>query len=181
MPRAMGTLGEPICAVRTWNLAIIEGTPRLIPVGDERSSWPVLRPVRARCARRRRHAAPAPECTCGLHGSKGLALLRRTRGPAVLGTVALWGRTIEHELGYRAEFAYPQRLRLVCPVCFSQRGDAASQPTVAAIGRRGAVMPLCEEHVRTAEACGAVIRGHRHPRELHTDLLAEYRVDPLPA
>ena len=46
--------------------------------------------------------------------------LRRTRCPAVLGRVALWGRVIEHEHGYRARFAYPQRLRLICQFCFWQ-------------------------------------------------------------
>ena len=42
------------------------------------------------------------------------------RCPAVLGRVALWGRVIEHEHGYRARFAYPQRLRLICQFCFWQ-------------------------------------------------------------
>ena len=36
----------------------------------------------------------------------------------MLGRVALWGRVIEHEHGYRARFAYPQRLRLLCQFCF---------------------------------------------------------------
>jgi hypothetical protein len=94
--------------------------------------------------------------------------------------VALWGRTIEHELGYRSEFAYPQRLRLVCPVCFWQRGREGSRPAVAAVGRCGTVTPLCDEHISTAEACGFMIPRRPPASELQTDLLAAYHVDLLP-
>jgi len=34
----------------------------------------------------------------------------RKTTPYVLGEVALWGRTVVHERGYRAQFAYPRRL-----------------------------------------------------------------------
>jgi len=47
----------------------------------------------------------------------------------VIGTVALWGGVIEHELGYRAEFGYPQRLRLICPECFSADAVGALRPS----------------------------------------------------
>ena len=35
---------------------------------------------------------------------------RRVRGWAVLGEVAIWGKVVEHEDGYRAEHAMVQRL-----------------------------------------------------------------------
>jgi predicted dehydrogenase len=47
------------------------------------------------------HEAPHLGCTCGLHGTHGLDVLRRTRCPAVLGRVALWGRVIEHAVAAR--------------------------------------------------------------------------------
>ena len=51
-------------------------------------------------------------------------VLRRTRCPAVIGRVALWGRVIEHELGYRARYGYPQRLRADLSVLLLAVGDA---------------------------------------------------------
>jgi hypothetical protein len=98
----------------------------------------------------------------------------------VLGSVALWGRTVEHTLGYRSEFAYPQRLRLVCPVCFWQRGRSVTRPRIVAIDRDGAAMPLCDEHRRTAEASGLALGRWTPGRDLESRLLAEYRVEILP-
>lgn len=53
----------------------------------------------------------------GLHAFKDLAHARREYGhchgilfAAVLGEVALWGEVIEHEFGYRAEFAQIRQL-----------------------------------------------------------------------
>jgi hypothetical protein len=37
--------------------------------------------------------------------------------PHVLGKVALWGRVVIHERGYRAQFAYPQTL--LVPRCYA--------------------------------------------------------------
>ena len=58
------------------------------------------------------------------------ALSRRT------GRVALWGRVVEHELGFRAPYGYPQRLRLICQFCFWQWGRTRTGPGVVA-GSRG--------------------------------------------
>jgi hypothetical protein len=55
---------------------------------------------------------------CGVYGFKSLDELRKqssgalfwaTHGPTIVGAVHLWGRIIEHEHGYRAQFAYPAR------------------------------------------------------------------------
>lgn len=48
----------------------------------------------------------------GIYAFKTLADLRRRwyYTESVIGTVALWGRVMEHARGYRAEFAYPLRL-----------------------------------------------------------------------
>lgn len=71
--------------------------------------------------------APVWGCDCGIHALKSaqaaesrvtedrygrwfsVSTRERPRGRA-WGTVKLWGRVIEHELGYRAEFAYPSEL-----------------------------------------------------------------------
>ena len=78
---------------------------------------------------------PSLECSCGLHATHGLDALRHSRDPAVLGTVAMWGRIVEHTAGYRAELAYPQRLRLICFVCFWRGG---AEPSLGLRGGRAA-------------------------------------------
>jgi hypothetical protein len=175
------TIGEPIVAWRTWNLAITRGGPRLLPVGDHRKPWRPRERTRAVCGRHRFHRAPDPACTCGVHASKGLGLLQRTRGPAILGTVALWGRVIEHELGYRGSFGYPQRLRLVCPICFWQRGPGVPAPSVVAFARRGPATPLCDQHLSTAERSDLAVQGLAPAGDVQSSLLSEYAADLLPA
>ena len=127
------------CCVRSPNA--------LAPGGPARSS-------RRRAARSRWHEAPDPDCTCGLHGTHGLEVLRKTRCPAVLGRVALWGRVIEHEHGYRARFAYPQRLRLLCQFCFWKSGVRRPAPEHVGWFPRDELMPLCEDHLAVAERHG---------------------------
>ncbi|MGH2630629.1 MAG: hypothetical protein ACRDHI_08730 [Actinomycetota bacterium] len=106
-------------------------------------------------------------------------LLRAARDPAVIGTVDLWGRVMEHERGFRAELAYPQRLGLICPFCFWHRGaGAGTVDRVARVGRRRLV-PTCEEHLRTAIDTGYPVRGFLDPAEVLGALLAAYLVDPI--
>ena len=56
---------------------------------------------------------PHNRCSCGIYAAKSFNELKRAVDlfpfelGAVVGRVALWGRVIEHEFGWRAEFAYP--------------------------------------------------------------------------
>ena len=69
--------------------------------------------------------APARYCVCGVYAFKnkkdaagyrpqrsGLSFFGWDNETTVVCTVKLWGRVIEHETGYRAEFAYPERFYL---------------------------------------------------------------------
>jgi hypothetical protein len=64
------------------------------------------------------HATPRLECGCGFHAARdaadALSYLRGRDEPAtvcrILGEVALWGRLVETEAGWRAAAAYPVRL-----------------------------------------------------------------------
>jgi len=60
------------------------------------------------------HPAPARECRCGVYAAKSFAELRRTGYDryGVHGEVCLWGTVVEHETGWRGEYAYPKRLVL---------------------------------------------------------------------
>lgn len=64
------------------------------------------------------HPTPTAECGCGFHAARdpadALSFLRGRDEPTtvcrILGEVALWGRLVETEAGWRAAAAYPVRL-----------------------------------------------------------------------
>jgi hypothetical protein len=64
------------------------------------------------------HETPGLECGCGYHAARdaadALSYLRGRNEPAtvcrILGEVAIWGRVVETEAGWRAGAAYPFRL-----------------------------------------------------------------------
>lgn len=155
--RHPSVVAEALTGWRTWRLrGSRDGSRvRLLPVVGDQRPWPPLRPARAACRRRRHGRIPGATCSCGLYATHGPDLLRRTRDPAVVGTVALWGRVLEHEHGYRAEWGYPQRLALVCRVCFWQWGLASSARSLTVVRRRGGeLVPMCAEHLALSDRCG---------------------------
>lgn len=172
---------EPVVAWRTWKLSgRRDGTNlRLRPVGGRARPWPVLRPMEAVCRLGRMHAAPNVDCTCGLHGTREPDLLRRTKSPSVLGRVALWGRVVEHDLGYRAQYGYPQRLGLVCFLCFWQWGESRCRPDVVGAFGRGTLMPLCHDHLGVAERYGMAPAAVLDAGEVEQSLRGTYAVDAL--
>jgi len=60
------------------------------------------------------HDPPQFECTCGVYAARSPEHLRSMGCPryAIEGEVYLWGTVVEHELGWRAQFAYPKSLFL---------------------------------------------------------------------
>ncbi len=172
---------EPVVAWRSWSLTgRPDGShPLLRPVAARSRSWRPRTVVEARCRLNRRHDAPSLDCTCGLHASQTLAILRRTRCPAVLGRVALWGRVIEHEVGYRARFAYPQRLRLICQFCFWQWGPRGSEPDVVGWYPLDHLVPLCTKHLATARSNGMAPRRVLPAGTVEQELRGRYAVDLL--
>ena len=173
---------EPIVAWRAWTLTGRADLThlRLRPVAGRRLPWPPLRPAHASCKQLRAHHAPDLDCSCGLHGTHGLDILRRTKGATVLGTTALWGRVIEHQHGYRGEFAYPQRLRLVCLLCFCWRdARVAPPPEAVALIERGRLLPLCDRHLATAVRYGLRARQILDAADVQAALLGTYAVDLL--
>jgi hypothetical protein len=183
---------EPVVGWRVWNLGDGDDGPVLWPAGSGTDPWPRRRPMLARCSvprvltwRRTRHEAPDPACHCGIHASDSLEVVARERPawlPApVIGRVALWGRTIAHERGWRARYAYPDRLRLACVVCaWIEPGPGVPTVVHAFGGRR---YTLCEDHAAGLELPGGrrtmAVAGDA--RTLQSRLLEAYAVDLLPA
>lgn len=181
---------EPVIGWRVWNLSEDDRGPVLWPAGSGADPWPRGRPLEARCtvprlvSGRRRHQAPDTGCRCGIYAADSADIVRRERPawpPApVLGRVALWGRTIEHERGWRARFAYPDRLRLTCPVCAWVEPGTGRPAVVHAFA--GRLYPLCAEH-----AGGIEVPDGRRTRltdigaaDLQARLLDAYGVELLP-
>lgn len=74
--------------------------------------WCPREALSAECKAKGCHHAPQSDCTCGIYASKGLDHLSRLgyTGNRIHGEVFLWGTVIEHEEGWRAQFAYPRNL-----------------------------------------------------------------------
>jgi hypothetical protein len=169
---------EPIEGWRAWRLALDRHGVSLVPIGKGRR-WPKQRAAAARCFRHRSHRAPIAGCTCGLYAANDVRLLDRARSPSVLGTVALWGTVIQHARGWRGEFAYPQRLRLVCHICLGQR-TAGTEPGSVAAYRDGHLVALCERHLSVTRACGRDRFDVVASDDVLATLLDDYAVDRLP-
>jgi hypothetical protein len=99
--------------LRTWRPAEGDGGPRL--AGPQSGAvWPTGGDwLEARCSREDGHAAPAADCTCGIHawhprrGSARTVLAARREIP---GVVEACGAVEVHEDGFRAERARPYAL-----------------------------------------------------------------------
>jgi hypothetical protein len=119
---------EPRVGWRVWTVVEDGGDTRLSSLVYQ-SVWPPHEPMVARCrrpfaalpwVRMSLHGPPNYDCWCGIHAlaSATLALPYLTAGVAggatgllrILGTVSLWGRVVEGAAGWRATYAYPQRL-----------------------------------------------------------------------
>ena len=172
---------EPIVAWRAWALTgHRDGTELLLrPVAGRSRPWRPMEPAEAACKHARLHGAPNVDCSCGLHGTHDVEILRRTRCPAVLGRVAFWGRVIEHELGYRAQFGYPQRLALVCQFCFWLWGPHGTRPAVVGWLQRDELIPFCWPHLEQAQRNGMEPRRLLPADEIDLRLRETYAVDML--
>ena len=111
----------PIVAYRLWQwdvsgLKSLNGVP-----------WVAGQALAARCGVMRHgkfvglpahvaHIVPKADCRCGVYASKRLDTLRSMRfwDCGVRGEVLLWGAVVEHEHGWRAQFAYPKTLYVPC-------------------------------------------------------------------
>jgi hypothetical protein len=181
---------EPIEGWRAWRLRrtdagllrIAPTTPRpdwepgvaihaTCTAGDERL-YMILNPELVEF-----HRSPEPGCTCGVHAMKDPRRLRRSRpgkNAGVIGTVSMWGRVVEHTKGWRAEYAYPARLRLICVWCL---WDGAL-PGLAehVLDRGGDLLPVCEAHTARPTAVGDVLEAE----PIRNEMLDTYGVELLP-
>lgn len=113
----------PIVAYRVWGFSLGLGT--LYPTASK-DFWPYL-PEKAICSigsgvcqgfgegEGKSSGVPRAGCTCGWHAARDMDYLHENFqgvGEQVMGEVALWGKVISHEKGYRAQYAHPLRIWL---------------------------------------------------------------------
>ena len=96
----------PIVAYRAWVLR----PSGLMSLNGE--FWRPKQRLEASCKRSPyRHEPPDSACSCGIYAWKSVDQLQRlgyASDGGVCGEVYLWGTVIEHELGWRAQYAYPK-------------------------------------------------------------------------
>lgn len=111
----------PIVGWRAWKTLRLPEGLALVSFIPEGVLWPPCEKLEAECIYGHSHEEiPASDCECGLYAFKALAELRRqfpenygSRFNLVVGTVSFWGIVCEHELGYRAQYAYPKELHVM--------------------------------------------------------------------
>lgn len=101
----------PITAWRVWGVS----NQKLCAIGSQ-GIWEPKKPMEAICNAGGSHPAPQNDCNCGMWSFKtldGLVAATKSYQVKVLGQVSLWGRVIETENGFRAQYAYPKELWLL--------------------------------------------------------------------
>ena len=169
---------DPVIGWRAWALRWngADGVELMSPL--QTFVWQPGKPTRARCRTHFGKQVPHIRCGCGLYAVASLDRLPSagglaSAGIAVVGSVAMWGHVVEHDAGYRGQLGYPDRLRLVCPVCLRSGWDGV--PTRIVRGYDGEVRPTCDTHAPAGTRGGEI-----SPRGLQEMVLAAYAVDPLP-
>ena len=121
---------EPIVGWRYWGCEALGTETCWLTSITRFSTWQVRRPTLARCSYAPVHEAggsgvPDPSCTCGVYAVSDLDVLKQVADPTpdqdhaggsravVVGTVAIWGRIVPGEWGWRGEQAYPRQLWVV--------------------------------------------------------------------
>ncbi len=98
---------DPIVAWRGWGLM----HPHYLVSGN--LVYEPRKRHESRCIKD--HMCPDEGCTCGIYAFPSLEELRRQNYHndvryRVFGETYLWGKVVEHERGFRAQYAYPKRL-----------------------------------------------------------------------
>lgn len=110
-PRPLIPEEELICAtggIVAWRSWRLQGFGKQL-FSFNAQVWPIRAPLEAICKRDAMECL-GNYCACGIYGWKERKNLKvnQSEYSCLDGEVWFWGRVIEHELGYRAEFAYPK-------------------------------------------------------------------------
>jgi hypothetical protein len=176
---------EPLLAWRFWRIRRLETLgsqrPLRLAAAGRRGIpkfWEPRRENRAVCSNpSASHEAPWPTCRCGIYGFRDReiaerALYRFSRGKLAdwaLGRVSLWGAVVEHEHGWRAQYAYPYEL-----IVYTRDAEVASDLRGAYAVDVGTASPrsVRAPETRAAHRAG---RARRHGERETTEPLERAR------
>jgi hypothetical protein len=168
---------EPVIGWRTWSIGW-NGDGFYLASPMQEYDWQPMQPNRARCRSHFGRQLPNLGCGCGFYAVSHLQRLpvavASTFSIGAVGSVAMWGRVVEHTAGYRGQLAYPDRIRLVCGRCFVARRDGV--PTRIEHVDEGRIVPICDAHATGGHPS---VEGMT-PAELEQEVLSAYAVDVLP-
>ncbi|MGI9021956.1 MAG: hypothetical protein ACR2HV_01745 [Acidimicrobiales bacterium] len=124
---------EAVVGWRYWQVR----AGRLRSVTQRDTEWKPGRVLSARCMGAG-HRAPDPGCDCGFYGARDIDRLRQhglCLAPEALaiGRVALWGRVLDDDAGWRGEFGRPVSVAVVPELV----GEAELATMVGALGAYG--------------------------------------------
>lgn len=104
---------EAIVAWRAWEVVdfVFRGgaTEKRLAPYTAHMPWEPMERMEAICTSGGHHEAPWQTCSCGIWAVRDRETAEGV-GPEVIGSVYLWGRVLEFEKGYRAQYAYPKEL-----------------------------------------------------------------------
>ena len=128
--RPRGASREPIIAWRDWSFLY----PNYLLDRGKFQAWEPRVRYEARCRANEEHLAPDLSCSCGIYAYNSREGVINDFPREIIGQVYLWGRVIEHEHGYRAQFAYPKSLIIYLKhlLAYRRKRDQAAQK---ALGR----------------------------------------------
>jgi hypothetical protein len=178
---------EPIRGWRAWVVGTLgeQGNgplPALVlrAVAWPQDPWPARRPAVASC--HLGHAAPDPGCQCGLHAFREATEVRTVFLPdmlfapaTVVGPVGGWGTLAMHERGWRAQYAYPEALALVCGWCLTIREEVKTATVAIAPCSPTGVVGLCAGCVRPLTPAP----GRFSAADVLAVLCSRYEVPPI--
>jgi hypothetical protein len=194
------TLLIPAEAARGWRLwSLVPAHPET--AGDWRltsphrfAPWHPLEPLRASCADCL--SPPSVDCSCGIRGYSAGRFVddipsrfgepgsfsapfasARMVARCIVGEVAGWGNLFPSSVGWRAEFAYPLSVALVCIGCLVTR--ARLEPAVwvcsSPAGRHWAT---CDPHTREYLNMPSSMRRTSPAGDVEEELRKRYRATP---
>ncbi len=109
-----------IVAYRAWTIqlmVLVNGDYRVrlksLFALDNQMLWPPHETMEARCLillSPHPSDVPLESCSCGIYALKTACFTEPLPASFVTGEVYLWGKVIECERGFRAQYAYPKRL-----------------------------------------------------------------------
>lgn len=105
------TVLAAIVGWRRWSVPMFED----VLISTNGTRWIPSQKLQAHCAAGDAGCCKGILCTCGIYCYKIRSQVETlenqpTENTHVYGEVYLWGRVVEHEHGYRAQFAYPKSL-----------------------------------------------------------------------